>query len=288
MTLAHMPMNAIADVPLAGERIGRLLRTRRIDGFVMRESRYPAGVHAPPHRHPDAYWCCVLGGWLDEWGGAGTQRYTSGSVHFHPAGDPHDARIGADGLVAISIVPDATLASRLRLERHDAVGPATPEVTHVAARCVREFHACDPASDLALQGVALELLATVLRQRETRERRPPAWLLAARDLLHAHVSDGVSLDVLAHACGAHPVHLVRAFRQHFGAPPGAYLRRLRVERARRSLLDTDLPIAAIAAHAGFAHQGHLTRVFRTHLGTTPARYRARHRTGSNGASALSA
>ena len=66
----------------------------------------------------------------------------------------------------MSIVPVDSAAACLRpVAARPRRGPLAPELTRLAARCRREFQADDSASDLALEGVALELLATLVRAR---------------------------------------------------------------------------------------------------------------------------
>lgn len=101
---------------------------------------------------------------------------------------------------------------------------------------------------------------------------PPARLAAAlRDLLDAHTTTGVSLQLAAAQLHAHPTHLVRAFTRAFGLPPHAYLTGRRVAVARDLLLSGRRP-ADVAVAAGFYDQAHLTRHFLRHVGVTPARY----------------
>jgi transcriptional regulator GlxA family with amidase domain len=76
-----------------------------------------------------------------------------------------------------------------------------------------------------------------------------------------------------------PTRLVRAFRRHLDTTPADYLRQLRVDEARRLLLDTERPVADIALETGFTDQSHLTRVFRRSLRETPAAFRRRFRHG---------
>jgi AraC family transcriptional regulator len=97
----------------------------------------------------------------------------------------------------------------------------------------------------------------------------------ARDFLHEHFAEKLSLRRIAAAAGVHPVHLCRAFPRKFGVTVGDYLRALRVDDAARQLAATRRPIAEIALDAGFDSQSHLTRHFRARLGVTPAAYRAR-------------
>ena len=61
-----------------------------------------------------------------------------------------------------------------------------------------------------------------------------------------------------------------------GLTPGAYLRSLRLEAARRALLETDRPLTEIAFDAGFFDQAHFTRAFRRAIGLPPAAFRRLH------------
>jgi transcriptional regulator GlxA family with amidase domain len=67
------------------------------------------------------------------------------------------------------------------------------------------------------------------------------------------------------------------FRRHFFAETGLalhrYVVRLRVERARRLLLDTELTTEAVADATGFADVFYFTRCFKAAVGIPPAHYR---------------
>src|SRR5215813_11610747 len=53
----------------------------------------------------------------------------------------------------------------------------------------------------------------------------------------------------------------------------AYLASLRIERARRLLAESDLPIAEVGAEVGYASQSHFTKIFREATGMTPKTFR---------------
>jgi AraC family transcriptional regulator len=266
----------------AGETFGRVLRARRAGRFLFRESRYAPRLRMPPHYHPRPYFTYVSQGGLREQARQADHDYAAGSVHFHPAGDPHAVRTGSDGATCLSIIlcgefdgPVATAPAGASL------GAPQAPVARLARGCLRELSASDSASDLALEAFALELLAALLRGRMRAERTVPLWLLAVRDHLHARWADRLRLGDLSAVAGVHEVHLVRAFRRHFGVTPGAYLRELRIERARAALVASDVPIAELALAAGFSDQSHFTRIFHRLVGATPAAYRrTRSRRGS--------
>jgi AraC family transcriptional regulator len=138
----------------------------------------------------------------------------------------------------------------------------------------RELRATDAAAGLALEGLCLELLARLLRAHPSAERGRPRWLDEARAALNERFRES-SLRVtdLAAAQGVHPVSLARAFRRHFGLTPADYVRRLRLEEARRRVEQGREPLADVALACGFADQSHLTRAFRGRFGTTPGRRR---------------
>ena len=102
-------------------------------------------------------------------------------------------------------------------------------------------------------------------------RRHVPGTTAARDYLHAHWAEPVTLTTLAEVAGLSCFYFIRVFRAAFGLTPHAYLAMLRLEHARR-LLRTSSSIAQVAAAAGFSDQSHLTRFFRRVYGMTPGVY----------------
>jgi AraC-like DNA-binding protein len=108
---------------------------------------------------------------------------------------------------------------------------------------------------------------------------PRRWIDAARELLDARSPEPVSIAAIARELSVHPSHLARTFRQNFHVTPAEYVRRRRLDHARRLLAAGELSIADVALAAGFYDQSHLTRSFRRALGTTPAVQRRRSRRG---------
>lgn len=123
------------------------------------------------------------------------------------------------------------------------------------------------------------LLSQLTRQMHWRKRteadpRMPQVARLARDYLHTHLTDNVSLTDLANLAGVDRFRLNRAFKAAFGLAPHAYLVQLRLAQARRRLAAGDSP-SAVAMDLGFADQSHLGRWFKRAYGLTPAGYRQR-------------
>ena len=163
----------------------------------------------------------------------------------------------------------------------ELIGPAVdgPDLRDPVLRLrVGQVHAAlgrpgdelEAESRLVLVG---ERLRDHLRRRESGAARPdPVLAGSLRELLDAHVTEGLTLADAARLLHAHPAHLVRAFSAAYGIAPHRYLMSRRVGRARRLLLD-GLPPGEVAAATGFCDQAHLTRHFKKLVGVTPGRYR---------------
>lgn len=67
--------------------------------------------------------------------------------------------------------------------------------------------------------------------------------------------------------------LERRFKQAFGRSPTDEIRRIRIDRARKLLTETDLPMQEIAESCGYATYNYLTHVFKQTTGMTPRDYR---------------
>jgi AraC-like DNA-binding protein len=235
-------------------------------------------AHFPSHAYPshthDA-WTVLI---VDE----GAVRYdldrhehglAQAQVSLLPPHVPHDGR---------SVLPEGFRKRVLYLEPErlgsELIGAAVDQPEYVDPLLRHRLHQLhgvlqDGREDLEAQS-RLTLIEDRLRQHLKRQvvdppdRADTGVAAELRDLLDAHVRDGITLDDAAKLVHAHPVHLVRAFSREYGMPPHRYLTGRRVDLARRYLLD-GRPAAEVATLAGFYDQSHLNRHFRKMLGVTP-------------------
>ena len=261
----------------AGIRFGTVLSTREAGGFLLRKSRYAPGLRLPHHHHEHSYFSFVVSGAILERDPRRVVLHEAGSLHFHPAGDPHSAETGPLGVTCLSVGLTGRNALRLQ-SKVSTLLYCPPHLASIACRCDREIGAMDSASDLALEALCLEMLAATLRWCPGEGVAEPAWLREAHERIHECLDSPPTVAELAQSAGVHPSHLARAFRRRYGASPGSYLRGLRIERARETLARTTEPVAAIALQAGFSSQAHFTRVFHRLVGLPPALYRRLHGT----------
>lgn len=136
--------------------------------------------------------------------------------------------------------------------------------------------------------VACELVLHLRRPGSQSQFSVPLWsrqpssdpIRAAVAAVHADPGAGHGIDALAAHAHLSPRHLQRRFTAEIGVPPAAYVGRVRLEAARRALVEGDEPVDAVARRLGFGTAETLRRTFHRHLGVAPSEYRARFRPAS--------
>jgi len=98
-------------------------------------------------------------------------------------------------------------------------------------------------------------------------------LRRAIEFMHDNYAGGLSLEEIASAAYLSEYHFARLFKEIIGVTPHVYLANLRLERARKLLAETELPISEVAALVGYHSQSHFTKIFKSITGTTPRAYR---------------
>ncbi len=169
------------------------------------------------------------------------------------AGRPRDIPFFRTG-----VVDDPELAGRIRLlhvlmEQQDTplLAQETALLWTLGQMVVR--HADDPP---------------VLRKMQ----REKTAVLHTKQFISTHYTQNFSIEDLAKAIHLSPYHIIHVFREETGVPPHAYLRQVRIRKAKE-LLAAGMPIADVAHNVGFTDQSHLNRWFKRLWGITPGQYR---------------
>ena len=150
-----------------------------------------------------------------------------------------------------------------------------------------------PAEQIGYE--AARLLEGMMRGKKPRKTPlffPPTRIIVRHSTDTLAIDDEIVRDALrlirdrAHE-GIHVSDVVRelavarrALEQRFvrlvGRTPAAEIRRVRIEAAKRLLVDSDKSIAHISRVTGFGHQDLFSRVFRRSVGLTPSQFRSQH------------
>jgi AraC family transcriptional regulator len=162
----------------------------------------------------------------------------------------------------------------------EAVAASLAAGDPLAEEIVRALSSSGAEDDLYAESAAA-FLSMHLLSRHTRSAAPRAPIRedkrvhAAVAIMHDRIADPVTLADIAGEVHLSVFHLVRVFKDATGMTPYRFLTRLRIEKAKRLLRDTDLPIAQIASRCGFSSPGALSTAFVRHAGTRPSAYRNR-------------
>jgi AraC family transcriptional regulator len=256
-------------------------RSLDLGGILLSVLDYAPGTRTPPHENDGTCLTFTLQGvWDIHDRPSEAHECSHGIVHLVPVGVRHHSRFNGGGARMLALYISEERRTELRAGdaaldcvRHFRDG----RVEELARRALREMDARDDVRLLALEGLALEMIAQAARPHgnlpgERRNR----WLTAVEERLRAEFRLPPSLQELAGGVGVHPVHLARSFRAATGFSVGEFVRRLRLKWAEEELVRTSRPLAELSADAGFADQSHFTRLFRARTGLTPAAYRRSH------------
>lgn len=153
--------------------------------------------------------------------------------------------------------------------------PLNEELRPCFLRIAREHTAGDPASDLYIRALTLQIVAALRRAGvlEAPRSTESAALRPALEYIHAHFARPLSLEEVSAVVHLTPAHFCRVFKKAVGASFLQYLNRLRIHRAEALLADPTLSVSAIAAMVGFASASYFTETFRKIHSRTPREYR---------------
>ena len=257
---------------------GRILKCREVGKFVYTETTYRPDLKLPTHSHERACFVIALRGSFSETYARRSRQVTPSTLIFRPAGEEHAEQFNSGGAKCLNIEIEQEWLQRAPIEStflNDSTEYRSSLLSSLSSKLYNELHEFDEASALSIEGLTLEIIAAASRGSSAQSKQQiPKWLERARDFVHAHFTENLTLAQIAESANVHPIHLAREFRKHFHSSTGNYVRELRIELACRELAEMDTPVAHVASTAGFYDQSHFSKTFKRVTGMTPTKYRA--------------
>lgn len=96
------------------------------------------------------------------------------------------------------------------------------------------------------------------------------------DVVNAHLFSNVSIEDLADLCMMSLSSFKRQFQKYFEESPAVYIRKKRLEKAKKLLL-LDYSIADIAFDIGYQDASYFTRIFTKEVGQNPSEFRLNYK-----------
>ncbi len=93
------------------------------------------------------------------------------------------------------------------------------------------------------------------------------------EYIHTHYADKITIDLLSNMTNTSRTSYLRYFRAICRCTPTEYITKYRIQKAKETILKTDLPIAQIAEACGFYDQAHFSKKFQLQVGESPLQFR---------------
>jgi AraC family transcriptional regulator len=165
------------------------------------------------------------------------------------------------------------------------IGFSDKHICHIAMSLLHELNESNVVGRLYADSLATGLAIQLVRHYSSLKDvhvghggMAPHKLRKAIALIDHHLSDEeegrVALRGVARAVRMSYFHFSRAFKQSMGMTATSYIAERRIERAKKMLEETEMPISEIALRSGFSSQSHFTTAFRRLAGATPKAFRA--------------
>lgn len=208
-------------------------------------------------------------------------------------GDSAPRALGRAGtlLLGVGVAPGVAVESGLLFP---ARGRMPPRARGQALRIWRSCGAFDGAAMLdapdevpaflaALQADLADRIGRCPGHSERRKRQVLLRMQRARLCLEGQVDGGLRIGELAQRIHFSPWYFSKLFQALYGIGPLQFSARMRLERARRLLATTAMPVTEVSAACGFDNPCSFARAFRARFGTTASDYRLRHARGGDAA-----
>lgn len=125
-------------------------------------------------------------------------------------------------------------------------------------------------------GVCIDNLKIALFQRKNSEdadNQEERVINSIVRYMQKHLAEEISLSVLAEEFHFSTQYISQLFKSEIGVNFLTYLTNIRIEKAKKLLLSTSLPIAEVSDRSGYSDYRVFTKVFKKSEGVTPSQYR---------------
>jgi AraC-like DNA-binding protein/mannose-6-phosphate isomerase-like protein (cupin superfamily) len=155
------------------------------------------------------------------------------------------------------------------------------EIITLLNRILKERQSNEIESDFLSHLLVLELFALLSRALKTewensirgKSQKLRELIRISISYIHNHFERDLSLEEIARYVFLSPGYFIRAFKEETGTSPISYLIKVRIDRAKELLSDTEDKIIDIALSVGFSNQQRFNEMFKKLVRMTPMQYR---------------
>lgn len=127
--------------------------------------------------------------------------------------------------------------------------------------------------EMALNNFAHRALDEPQSLDNNKSPEAPGKIKRVVQYMHDNLQKKLTLPELAIQTGWNMYYFARTFKKYLNETPHQYLLKLRMEKAKTLLTDTNFNLAQVAQEIGFESHSHFTQTFRRFIGMSPDQYR---------------
>jgi two-component system, response regulator YesN len=115
-----------------------------------------------------------------------------------------------------------------------------------------------------------EMMDTIYNTRDVKNL---SLLTKSMEYIRTHYSSDISLEDVAKHAVVSESHISHIFGKELGVTFSSYLTKVRIENAKKLLLNTDYSVLTISDMVGYDQPGYFSKVFKKYSGKTPGKFR---------------
>lgn len=169
------------------------------------------------------------------------------------------------------------------LDFDPVVRPADSDYAAFQQQVERVIQSRERKDKLVMYVAAVSICCALMQRSRPKEKRPVGFSKEHDSVqqciayMQKNYMSKITLDQLAELANLHPNYLCTLFNKYTGSSPMTHLNKVRMQRARVLLRETELSIRQIAEQTGFNSASFFSKRFKAVMGIPPAEYGAAYR-----------
>lgn len=206
------------------------------------------------------------------------------------ASDGMEALAQIDVLLPDIVIMDINIPIMNGLKVIEISRTKHPQIAYIVVSGYDDFSYCRKALQLQITdyilkpvnyeefGSCIDNLKISIYESKTNtqidsEKREERVISSITRYMQEHLSEEISLSVLAEEFHLNPQYISQLFKNEIGVGFLAYLTNIRIEKAKKLLLSTSLSVTEISERTGYGDYRVFTKVFKKTEGITPSQFR---------------
>lgn len=155
-------------------------------------------------------------------------------------------------------------------EQEQAEAQETDEILEEIRKALRHYANLEISAGTSRVSELSPSLHGLYEEAKKGRRLPSRITVRARKYIHEHYNQSsLNLAEISEYLGVSPSHFCYQFARETGQTFKEYLTKVRMEEARKLLVDTKLKVYEVSEQVGYLNPEHFSRVFKRYTGLTP-------------------